>query len=821
MLPPTQTDERFTFFMPINFTQRLSFTLVRTCIIVVLLAGTSIALLRVYIDYNDQKSLIEKRMGQILSAGALPATRAAYQLDRPLAQEVVNGLKQYDFLHHIAIFDDAGDIMAIHEYPITRSETSWLTQLLVGPSTDYTQVLRNNDQNFGRLELKLNNDLALQETYRHSLYTFCSGLMFTIFLALLFTYIYNKYLTRPLSRIANNFIALNQAGIPQSRLPEIKGHENNELGKIIHSANDLLSIIEKREMSLEQSETQLRLILNSSPNQVFSLNTEGEFVFLNTATASFYKQTVKQLEGKKFRDIHKGISEKEACLFLQHIEAAKAQNCKDYASKITMKDAEGMQHVQHISLTPYRHDQHDCILVIANDVTDRIEAENQIERLSYFDTLTQLPNRHQIQERLQDDIQSSLANNTYGALLFIDIDDFKRINDSFGHSAGDALLLKLSNRMQTQIRKSETLARLGGDEFILSVPNIASDRSKAESLASNLSERILSNIRKPLRIGEHQLEVSASIGITLYSGENRDIDKLLSAADTAMYQAKGQGRDRFLVFNSAMSEEASRLVTLESDIRKAIGEQQFVFFLQPLLDGRTRKMVSAEALLRWIHPERGQVLPGQFIDYLENSPMINKVGKMILDKVCAFIRSCRERGIMDLNTRIAVNISAREFHQPHFVKMVVDVLDKYELQGNCLELEITEGAALKHLEESKEKMQQLKTLGIKFALDDFGTGYSSLSYLKQLPVDKIKIDKSFIKDITYDPQDAMLVSAIIAIADTLGLEVVAEGVETEDQADWLYRHGQVQFQGFLFDKALPQAEFENHYLNEHLILPSK
>ena len=807
--------------MPIDFTQRLSFTLTRTCIVIVLIAGAGVAGLRVYLDYQYQENLIEKRMGQILEATALPATRAAYQLDRALAQEVVNGLKQYDFLHHIAIFDDTNNPMAIYEYPIKSTNTTALTNMLAGQSTSYSKVLQDGQQTFGKLVLKLNNDLAFNETYRHSLYTFSSGLMFTVFLALLFTYIYNKYLTRPLSKIANNFIALNAPDHSATRLPTIKDHEHNELGKIIRSANDLLGIIETRETSLEQSEAQLRLILNASPNQVFSLNTDGEFVFLNTATASFYNTSVEQLKGRKFRDVHKAISEKEACLFLQHIETSRVQNNKDYASRITLKDADGMQHVQHISLTPYRHDQQECILVTANDLTDRIEAENQVERLSYFDTLTQLPNRHQIQERLHEDIQTSRISNTYGALLFIDIDDFKRINDSFGHSAGDALLLKLSNRMQTQIRKSETLARLGGDEFILSVPNISQDREKTEKLASNLSQRILSSIRKPVHIGEHQLEVSASIGITLYSEKDQDIDRLLSAADTAMYQAKGQGRDRFLVFNSAMSEEASRLVTLESDIRKAIGEQQFVFFLQPLLDGRTRKMVSAEALLRWIHPERGQVLPAQFIEYLENSPMINKVGKIILDKVCAFICSCRARGIMDQHTRIAVNISPREFHQTHFVKMVKDLLDKYQLEGSCLELEITEGAALKHLEESKDKMRQLKELGIKFALDDFGTGYSSLSYLKQLPVDKIKIDKSFIKDITYDPQDAMLVSAIIAIADTLGLEVVAEGVETEDQADWLFRHGQVQFQGFLFDKALPQAEFESSYLSEGIILPAK
>lgn len=799
--------------MSIEFTQRLSFTLTRTSMLVVLAVGSLIAAVQVYVDYIDQEKLIESRMQSLIEASAMPTERAINQLDRELAQEVINGLKKYEFLHHISILDDNDTIMAIHDESIVQTETTWLTRRLKGFSTTYRHKVGGGNADYsGQLVLKINNDKVLAPIYRRSLYIFATGIARTLILAIVLAFIYHRFLTRPLSDISKNFAALNKAELSSARLAPIPNHEHNELGHIVNSANGLLSRLDKREKALEQSEKQLRIILNASPNQVFALNKSGDFVFLNTATANFYQRSVASLEGENFFATHKTTDKKEAYLFFQHIEIAEKKSSETYISDLQLKDVDGKLHILNVSLVPYSLDREKCILVIMNDVTARIEAENKVERLAYFDTLTQLPNRNHIQKQLHEDIRTSEKMNTYGALLFIDIDDFKRINDSFGHSTGDALLLKLSNRMQTQIRKTETLARLGGDEFILSVPSLASSLERSQTLAANLAERILRNIRRPLRIGEHELEVSASIGIALYPDPNQDLDKLLSSADTAMYQAKAQGRDRFLLFNSTMSDEASRLVKLESDIRKAISEKQFTFYLQPLLDSSSREMIGAEALLRWHHPERGQLFPDQFIEFLENSPMIHKVGELILDSVCAFICSCHMRKIMPVSTRIAVNVSAREFHQTNFVSIVTDTLNKYQLDGSCLELEITEGVALKHIEQSIEKMHRLKALGIKFALDDFGTGYSSLSYLKQLPVDKIKIDKSFIKGITYDKQDAMLVSAIIAIANTLDLEVVAEGVETEAQATWLHQHGKIQLQGFLFDKAIPMADFEQDYL---------
>lgn len=802
--------------MPIEFIQRLSITLTRKSLIIVLVMGSLVAGVQVYIDFLDQKTHIKTRVDEILDASSTPATRAVHHLDRDLAQEVVNGLAKYDFVQHISIFDDRREVMAIYDSPITSSETSWLTRLISGYSTSFSRSLRYNRETYqGELIVKINNDRALLPIYKRSLTIFASGLTRNVLLAVILAYLYHYYLTRPLFALANRFNQARSNISSVELIPHLKTHEHNELGQIVDSANALITALNEREKELEQSEAQLRIILNASPNQVFAINKNGEFVFLNTATATFYKKSVSHLKGKNFFDIHRSIDENEAEEFYEQVKKALRNPTTKSEREQSIKDASGIEHVFHVSYIPYKLYEQDCILVISSDVTARVEAENRVERLAYFDSLTQLPNKHQLHERLEEDIRQSKKQQSYGALLFIDIDNFKRINESLGHSTGDALLLKLSSRMQTQIRKSETLARLGGDEFILSVPDLSTDLRKTRDLVSNLADRLLKSIRQPVYLGENEFEVSASIGIALYPDQSMDLDKLLSAADTAMYKAKRQGSDRFVIFESKMSEEASQMLALESDIRRGISEGQFEFYLQPLLDSQSREMISAEALLRWRHPEKGQILPDQFIEYLENSPMIGKVGEMILEKVCTFIHSCRERGIMSPKTSIAINVSAQEFYQANFVSMVKNALAKHHLHGSCLEFEITEGAALLHLEEAIEKMKLLRELGVRFALDDFGTGYSSLNYLKQLPVDKIKIDKSFIKDITVDHQDAMLVASIIAIANTLKLEVVAEGVETEDQAAWLNFHGHIQFQGFLFDRPMPQEEFEAHYLDEN------
>ncbi|VUD68197.1 Cyclic di-GMP phosphodiesterase Gmr [Thalassocella blandensis] len=801
-----------------DFFQRLSFTLTKTSLIAAFSLGATLSSVQVYLDFTQKSQNIDTKMEKVLKVSSIPAQRAIRTLDFDLAAEVVEGLKNYHFLHYIAILDERGRIMAIHDEPLQASSTFWLTQLVKPASSRYAIPLKyKHTEHIGELVFNINNDQALAPLYNRSIHLFFSGLAKNLLLGIILACLFHKLLTRPLRTLAERFNQLNRNQLQGNirSIQHIKHHEQDELGHIVNAANKLIDDLAAREHDLEQNEKQLRIILNASPSHIFALNDQGNFVFLNQATARFYNTDINELKGQNFLKTHVAVHQEQAYELYRRITQKNNHRPLQQKFEFTVSDFEGVDLILQISATPYTLYNQSCILVMCNDITARVEAEYRVEKLSYFDTLTHLPNKNQLEEKIKQDVQIAIRKNTYGALLYIDIDEFKRINDTMGHSVGDALLLKLSARMQTQIRKSETLARISGDEFILSVPDISGESCQAIHQAKQLADRLLSCIRQPVQLGLHEFEVSASIGIALYPDESKSIDTLLSNADTALHRAKREGHDRYVVFERSMSEEISRLINLETALRKALNADQFEFYLQPLVDSHSWEIVSAEALLRWRHPTRGIIPPDEFIEFLENSPMISKVGELILNKICAFIHNCRNKGTMAPHMRIAVNVSAREFYQASFVEMVTNALSKYHLHGSCLEIEITESAALCRMDEAVLKMKQLKELGVHFALDDFGTGYSSLSYLKELPFDKIKIDKSFIKDITMDPQDGMLVASIIAIGDTFKLQVVAEGVETEDQAAWLNFHTKnMLFQGFLFDRPLSPSEFERAYLDE-------
>lgn len=806
--------------MTVHFFQRLSFKLTRASLITALSLGAVLTIVQVYLDFVQKSGHIDSKMEKILLVSSIPAQSAIEKLDYRLAREVVAGLTNYAFIQHVAIYDERNNIMADYKGPTSTSNTAWLTQLFSEEVSRYsTRLQLESTDAAGRLEFSINNDIALAQMYNRAGYLLVSGLVKNICLAFLLAILFNRMLTRPLSYLAKSFNAL-QREKQYGCIPHAHGHKNDELGQIVNAANNLMADLAQREKDLEQNEQQLRIILNASSSQIFALDEHGNFVFLNSATAEFYQRNIDQLKGSSFIATHSRLNKKQALQVYhklsRHHTPRSADQAKQHALQYqfenTLTNAKGEDVVFQISSTPFTLYEKICTLVMCHDVTARVEAEDRVEKLALFDTLTHLPNKQQLEEKIKQDVQTSHQCRTFGALLYIDIDNFKRINDTMGHSMGDALLLKLSNRMQTQIRKSETLARLSGDEFILSVPNISEKSQQTIEQAKTLAERLLSCIRHPVQLDHHEIEVSASIGIALYPSKNKSVGKLLGDADTALHRAKKEGRDRYIVFEPSMSEEASRLINLESELRKALHHDQFIFFLQPLVDSHSWELVSAEALLRWQHPTRGLIPPGEFINFLENSPMMPKVGEIILNKVCGFIYSCRMRGVMHPSLRIAVNVSPQEFYQPNFVPMVKAALDRHHLHGSCLEFEITEGAALSHIDEAVLKMNELKELGITFALDDFGTGYSSLSYLKALPFDKIKIDQSFIRDITIDKQDSMLVTSVIAIGESFKLQVVAEGVETEDQANWLNFHtSAMHFQGYLFNKPLPLDEFERLY----------
>jgi diguanylate cyclase (GGDEF)-like protein/PAS domain S-box-containing protein len=440
------------------------------------------------------------------------------------------------------------------------------------------------------------------------------------------------------------------------------------------------------------------------------------------------------------------------------------------------------------------------LVAVVRDITERTYAEEQIKHLAYHDALTGLPNRLLFKDRVTVALSHAQRNNSRLAVLFLDLDRFKVINDSLGHNIGDQLLQEVSTRVQTCLRDSDTVARLGGDEFTILLPNLIHSDD-----AAPVAQKILDAIRAPFHIEERELFTSTSIGISLYPEDASDAETLIKNADTAMYQAKELGRDNYQLFNAYVNARALQRIALEHGLRRALNNEEFDVFFQPIVDLRTGVVTGMEALLRWNHPELGSIPPSTFIPLAESAGIMMPIGAWALRQACMRAREWQKAGFNNLS--LAVNLSVTQLQSVDLVQAVRATLDETGLPPEQLELEITESTAMQSPEISVRVLSELKKLGIRISLDDFGTGHSSLAYLKRLPIDTVKIDQSFVRDIDADPNSSAIVTAIIAMAHSLKLKVIAEGVELEEQAIFLRRYGCDMMQGFLFTKPVPAEEF--------------
>jgi diguanylate cyclase (GGDEF)-like protein/PAS domain S-box-containing protein len=440
------------------------------------------------------------------------------------------------------------------------------------------------------------------------------------------------------------------------------------------------------------------------------------------------------------------------------------------------------------------------------DLTERNKADELIHSLAFYDPLTNLPNRRLLTDRLHQAMASSTRNRQQGALLFLDLDNFKNLNDTQGHDIGDLLLIEVTHRLKVCVREGDTIARFGGDEFVLILEGLSAEETEAAAQAELIGEKIRTALAQPFILNGLEHHCSASIGINLFIDHPGNTDELLKQADVAMYQAKQAGRNAIRFFDPAMQAVLDARNKMEVALRGALAKQQLHVHYQVQVDAALQP-IGAEALLRWDHPDMGMVPPGEFIPLAEEIGLILSIGLWVLESVCEQIRLWQFDPLLG-KLNVAVNVSVHQFRHIDFVAQVKTVLDKSGIKPNRLKLELTESLILNDVEDSIGKMQQLKSLGVDFSMDDFGTGYSSLSYLKRLPLDQIKIDQSFVRDISTDPNDAAIVQTIIAMASTLGLGVMAEGVETEAQRKFLELSGCPAFQGYLFGKAMPAEQFE-------------
>ncbi|NOQ94586.1 MAG: EAL domain-containing protein [Methylophaga sp.] len=440
------------------------------------------------------------------------------------------------------------------------------------------------------------------------------------------------------------------------------------------------------------------------------------------------------------------------------------------------------------------------------DVTQRKNAEQEIEHLAYYDSLTHLPNRRMVMDRLRHAMAASARSGLQGALLFLDLDYFKTLNDTLGHDVGDILLQQVAERLGACVREGDTIARFGGDEFVVMLERLDESTIKAAAQTETIAHKILTSLNQPYQLGPHKHTSSTSIGATLFKAHTSDAEELLKQADIAMYQAKSDGRNTLRFFDPEMQARINARVELEYELNQAVEKQHFQLYYQLQVDN-DRKAIGAEALIRWIHPERGLIPPYEFIPLAEETGIIITIGQWVLDSACAQLKAWQQNPLTrDLS--LSVNVSAKQFHQLDFAAQVQATIQRHNINPQLLKLELTESLLLGNIEDTIMTMNALAKIGIQFSLDDFGTGYSSLQYLKNLPLFQLKIDRSFVQDLVADSSDQAIVRTIISMAYSLGLTVIAEGVETIEQQQCLLSEGCTHLQGYLYSKPVPIDEFE-------------
>jgi diguanylate cyclase (GGDEF)-like protein/PAS domain S-box-containing protein len=589
----------------------------------------------------------------------------------------------------------------------------------------------------------------------------------------------------------------------------------NDAGQITHYLAIQTDITERRqtELLLAESEIRLRTLVQTIPDLIWLKNTAGVYLLCNSRFEEFFGAKESEIVGKTDFDF---VDHALAESFRINDQAAIAKGGPNGNEEWVSFASDGHRELLETTKSPLRNAQNEVVgvLGIGHDITERNAATTKIAHLAFYDSLTDLPNRRLMLDRLGQALVSASRRGRNGALMLIDLDNFKLLNDTLGHATGDELLQQVAVRLRSGMREGDTVARMGGDEFVVLLEELdASDLAaiQAEHVASkillSLAEPYTLNLSEGARTDSNRIhQCTSSIGIALFRDQSVSAQELMKRADTAMYQAKAAGRNTLRFFDAQMQNVVAQRAAMEVDMRSALLDRQFVLHYQPQVD-ESGHVTGAEVLVRWQHPQRGLVAPVEFIGLAEETGLILSLGQWVLETACAQLGLWSTRKPM-AHLTLAVNVSARQIAQPLFVSQVLNAVDHFGVPQGRLKLEITESLLLENTESIIGKMTALKARGIGFSLDDFGTGYSSLSYLKRLPLDQLKIDQSFVRDILTDANDAAIARTVIALGNSLGLAVIAEGVESQEQRDYLYHNACHAYQGYWFSRPLVLTEFE-------------
>ena len=581
--------------------------------------------------------------------------------------------------------------------------------------------------------------------------------------------------------------------------------EANRNRRELLSKNDSLTVEIDRlkgvELELRTSAERYRTYIEHAPMGIFVTHAHDAFAFelVNPAMSLMTGFSKNELSAMRLTELFSSETSTESVTFFESIHQKGSSE-----KEVTLRKKDGSVFVSYMRAITLPGD---LVMGFCMDITERKIAEEKIHSLAFFDALTALPNRRRLLDRLRLALSSSVQERDIGALLMMDLDHFKNLNDTLGHDVGDRLLKQVSRRLMDCVRSDDTVSRVGGDEFVIILEKLGNNVATATQHAHELVQKIHATVSQlyPLMPGRADYYITSSIGLTLFGDQERSIDTLLKKADIALYEAKKGGRNTYRFFSPEMQATIDGSTSLIDALRRALRQNEFTLYYQPQVNSAGR-VVGAEALLRWTPPNAEIISPLTFIAAAEESGLIVPIGDWVVEQGFKQLKRWQQHPETS-NLKLSINVSAEQFHHVDFVAKIFNGIERFNIDPKCITLELTESAVLQRVDQAIEKMLELKSRGISFSLDDFGTGYSSLSYLKLLPLDQVKIDSSFVRDISFDPGDDAIVRAILAMSGSLGLSVIAEGVETQVQREFLFDHGCLHYQGYLFGRPVPIENF--------------
>ena len=571
----------------------------------------------------------------------------------------------------------------------------------------------------------------------------------------------------------------------------------DEIGQVVDSFNHMLDVIEREDLNLKESEEKFRLISSDSKVGIFQLDTNGQCVYVNdemSVITDLAKDEI--IAGSWLSTLHPDDMES-----IQNQWKAMLQNNQEININCRLKSSEIKWISGHVGTLKRQDGTLIGYLGTITDITDVKTAQVQLEQMAFYDTLTGLANRRLFRNRLEHVLANISREGHSLGLILLDLDQFKNINDSLGHDAGDALLTIIAERLRLCVRSSDTVARLGGDEFAIILPGIQNSIA-----VSNVAQKILQALKTPIILNETEIRISASLGITMAPEDSETAEELTKNADLALYRAKDMGRDNYQFFTAEMNSKLIDHITMVNDLRVGLRLEEFHLVFQPQINIASDELIGFEALVRWNSPSRGFVSPVDFIPVAEDTGLIIELGRWVIVEACKQLRELYDKNLVSAKVAVTVNLSVKQFQDEELVGFIDAQLSKYNLKPHQFEVELTESVLMENLDDALTKLEAIRKLGILISIDDFGTGYSSLGYLKRLPVDILKVDRSFVMDIPDDKDDMEITAAVIAMAHKLGYKVVAEGVETVDQLDFLAACDCDYGQGYFYSKPLIQSD---------------